>query len=110
MSTPKRLQRKRTKGWRKPAGAIYCGRPGPYGNPWRVVDRRLSAEKKGQALRDGFCVLTKEEAVARFEVYAMIRNLVNPSWLRPLRGRDLMDWCGLDEPCHVDVLLVLANQ
>lgn len=27
-----------------------------------------------------------------------------------LRGRDLVCWCPLDQPCHADVLLDLANQ
>lgn len=26
-----------------------------------------------------------------------------------LRGRDLVCWCPLDQPCHADVLLELAN-
>lgn len=30
-------------------------------------------------------------------------------WLGPLRGKDLACWCPLDEPCHADVLLALAN-
>ena len=28
---------------------------------------------------------------------------------RELRGRDLMCWCPLDQPCHADVLLEIAN-
>ena len=29
---------------------------------------------------------------------------------RELRGRDLACYCPLDEPCHADVLLELANR
>jgi hypothetical protein len=29
--------------------------------------------------------------------------------LPSLRGKDLACWCALDQPCHVDVLLELAN-
>jgi hypothetical protein len=29
--------------------------------------------------------------------------------LAPLRGRDLVCWCPLDQPCHADVLLEVAN-
>ena len=29
--------------------------------------------------------------------------------LTPLRGHDLVCWCPLDQPCHADVLLELAN-
>ena len=28
---------------------------------------------------------------------------------RELAGRDLACWCPLDEPCHADVLLEVAN-
>lgn len=36
--TPKRIQRKRSKGWRMPEGAVYVGRPTKWGNPFCVVD------------------------------------------------------------------------
>lgn len=32
----KRIQRQRSKGWRMPAGAVYVGRPSPWGNPFPV--------------------------------------------------------------------------
>jgi len=28
----------------------------------------------------------------------------------PMAGRDLACWCPLDEPCHADVLLEIANR
>ena len=31
---PERIQRRRTKGWRLPAGAVYVGRPTRWGNPF----------------------------------------------------------------------------
>lgn len=33
---PRRIQRRRVKGWRMPPGAINCTRPGPFGNPFPV--------------------------------------------------------------------------
>lgn len=30
-------------------------------------------------------------------------------YLQDLRGKDLACWCPLDQPCHADVLLELAN-
>lgn len=33
---PSRIQRSRAAGWRMPPGAIYVGRPGPWGNPFPV--------------------------------------------------------------------------
>lgn len=32
----RRIQRQRTKGWRMPPGAIYVGRPSPWGNPFPI--------------------------------------------------------------------------
>lgn len=42
MSQPKRIQRKRTKGWRIPKGAVYVGRPTRWGNPYRLTDYRFA--------------------------------------------------------------------
>lgn len=36
MTTPTRVQRKRTKGWRMPEGTVYVGRGSKWGNPFRV--------------------------------------------------------------------------
>jgi Domain of unknown function (DUF4326) len=36
VTTPKRIQQRRTKGWRKPDGAISVGRPHKWGNPFEV--------------------------------------------------------------------------
>lgn len=33
--SPQRIQRKRTRGWRMPAGVVYVGRPTKWGNPHR---------------------------------------------------------------------------
>lgn len=33
---PTRIQRKRARGWRMPAGAVYLGRPTKGGNPFAV--------------------------------------------------------------------------
>jgi hypothetical protein len=39
MTPPKRIQVRRTAGWRLPEGALYVGRPTIWGNPWRVGGR-----------------------------------------------------------------------
>lgn len=36
--SPQRIQRKRTKGWRMPEGAVYVGRPSKWGNPFKLND------------------------------------------------------------------------
>ena len=34
---PQRIQRRRTKGWRKPPNTVCIGRPGPWGNPFNSM-------------------------------------------------------------------------
>lgn len=111
--TPKRIQRQRTKGWRVPEGAVYVGRPSRWGNPFPVgiTFRRLFI---GDVAQVGY---TGPEAVRLFRIYAERREIKDPFWLEPLRGRDLVCWCPLSAPnpvqrvcCHADVLLELANR
>jgi hypothetical protein len=105
VTMPRRIQRQRTKGWRMPEGAVYVGRPSRWGNIWKVgqrtfADRPLFVE-----------TFTPEtvEAKWRAHVMSMDRPYVR-AWLAPLCGKDLACWCPLDQPCHADVLLELANR
>jgi hypothetical protein len=88
---PKRIQRRRTKGWRMPEGAIYVGRPTKYGNNFSVAE------------------YGRELAVFNFRQRMRNMALVNPSFFDGLRGKDLACWCPLDKCCHADVLLEIAN-
>lgn len=107
---PKRIQRRRTKGWRMPDGAVYVGRGTQWGNPIRI----------GTPNADDYMRGTREDAVAkyRYEIVQMNGGFVgfNRLWVRKhLRGKDLACWCPLIDkdgnkvPCHADVLLELAN-
>lgn len=100
-----RIQRKRAKGWRMPAGVVYVGRGTKWGNPFRLgspgpddvmvcADRAEAVGKYRSELvtfGGGFLGVTVEE----------IR--------RDLAGKDLACWCPLDQACHADVLLEVAN-
>lgn len=86
---PQRIQRKRTKGWRMPNGVIYVGRPSFWANPFKFGGNDL----KVRMFRNHF-----EE----FRDSYMER-------ISELRGKDLACWCPLDQPCHADVLLEIAN-
>jgi hypothetical protein len=115
---PERIQRQRTKGWRKPEGAIYVGPPTRWGNPWRVplllegphtYQYDLLASPKhpdwyvGQALVN----ITPALAVALYD--AWIHEEGRAVIVREhLRGYDLVCWCPLGSPCHADVLLEVA--
>ena len=98
---PVRIQRKRTKGWRMPEGAVYVGRPSRWGNQFRVDDdlgRWLEWDRE-----------TVVE-LHRLWVTAPWMEASLPYFLAPLRGHDLVCWCPLSSPCHADVLLELANR
>lgn len=115
----KRIQRKRTKGWRMPTGAIYAGRASQWGNPFKVVRQsngNYTIERKMAAGAEilAFCFSTEVEAkqktVELFEAYARMKLVNDPHWLDPLIGHDIACWCSLDDPCHVDVILQLTEE
>jgi len=107
---PKRIQRKRMKGWRMPEGAVYVGRPSKWGNPYRTV--RVGwvvgpygheywtepGQERGVAVRH-----FREDVVSGRPPY----DELDPA---ELAGLSLACWCPPDQPCHADVLLELANQ
>jgi len=114
---PQRIQRKRTAGWRMPEGAVSVTRPGKFGNPFTVEGCRQVGFKGDDTALAARCV----EA---FRVWADTpywrenwsgpESEQNRSKLRKclpaLRGKDLACWCALDQPCHADVLLEMANR
>ena len=78
-----------------PEGAVYVGRPSRFGNPYPV-------ECFGSIER----VMTMYR---RFLTETPIGRDVAVAAQQHLRGKDLACWCPLDQPCHADVLLEIAN-
>jgi hypothetical protein len=116
---PKRIQRKRTKGWKMPATAVYVGRPSLYGNPYPASIYGLDLSLKlfrntangvwnAAMLPGGY-----KYEIAEKQHCAWLRRFGNhhpqESIRTYLRGVDLACWCPLDQPCHADVLLEIAN-
>ena len=97
MSKPKRIQRSRAKGWKMPANAIYIGRPTVLGNPYVVGSELMNGE-----------TLTAEKAIALYEQH-LADNFSERDIRHCLHDKDLACWCALDQPCHADVLLRIAN-
>lgn len=104
--TPRRIQLRRTRGWRMPENTVKVDRSTRWGNPLRV------------GMWKGY---TAAQAVADFRRWIMrdlsVRSYENafgqPPGLdeirRELRGKNIACWCGEDDPCHGDVYLELAN-
>ena len=113
---PKRIQRRRTKGWRKPEGAVYVGRGTKWGNPWRVVKLVEGpwciVEPDGRRIK----FLNMEDAVRT--AVSWFNEAIPNGWegvpdydeiRSELAGKDLMCWCPLGQPCHADVLLEICE-
>ncbi len=111
VTKPVRIQRKRTKGWKKPVGTVCVTRGTFWGNPFVVrSDLDVGAKVGGQVMGTP-CVAVPdaESAVETFRAY--IGNLPEliASARKTLRGKNLACYCALDQPCHADVLLEVAN-
>ena len=108
--SPARVHRKRTKGWRMPGAPVYVGRPGRWGNPYAAGDESaFIGDRPVFGIEEP---LTQAEAVEIFRLALASDNLdftVNDVRAE-LMGKDLACWCPLDQPCHADVLLELANK
>jgi hypothetical protein len=98
--TPKRIQLKRSGGWRMPPNTVKVDRATRYGNPYKV----------GTVVAADRVIDTTEHAIEAFRHYATRRLLDDPKWLEDLRGKDLACWCKEGSPCHADVLIKLANK
>lgn len=103
MRAPKRIQRRRVKGWRMPRNTICVTRPGRWGNPYRLG---LFTDYGRHSAVDDFKRWLAGDVGARV-------------WAGPpptkkeirtaLRGKNLACYCPIGEPCHADVLLKIAN-
>lgn len=139
MSAPKRIQRRRAAGWRMPDGARYVGRPTVFGNP-AVIERSVldrsqwivwAGDIGPRVASVTSLTAARQAAVDTFRDWVtsgqgLVASGPGPeaemtsayTWqhrdlherLHELAGRDLACWCPLDQPCHADVLLELANQ
>lgn len=92
---PRRLQQKRTKGWRKPPNAIVVSRPSKWGNPFPIDEEH-----------------DREAVVMKFREWIRsddAKAVALRAQLDELRGKDLLCFCPVPGPCHGDVLIELAN-
>lgn len=108
----KRIQRKRTKGWRMPPNTVSVTRPGPFGNPFTVQHYRDAGysgtdENAARHCVDAFRAWLKGEEHWAHPV--PIETLGKRPDVAQLRGKNLACWCPIGSPCHADVLLEIAN-
>jgi hypothetical protein len=92
LAEPRRVQLRRTKGWRMPENTVKVDRTTRFGNDFVMA-------------HEG----TRGIAIASFREKAEAQMEACPQFYEPLRGKNLACWCPLDKACHADVLLELAN-
>ena len=114
MTRPLRIQLSRRKGWRMPPNTVSVARPGRWGNEWVVwnddgqwtvthISEHYSVANKQKGIF--LAVRLHREWIRKLEV-----SYGGTTMLLELRGKNLACWCPLDQPCHADVLLELANR
>ena len=106
---PHRVQLRRTRGWRKGPNTVVVSRPSKWGNPFRA----------GWGIYMGVPICTNADAVAAYKKHIErmrdlpgldLQGLFRIEDIRTqLRGKNLACWCDLDQPCHADILLEIAN-
>jgi len=93
---PKRIQRKNLFDypWKSNPNAVYVGRPSKWGNRFKVGEVTAWGE-----------VLTLERSLELYKRWLLGKLNLNRTFLDPLKGKDLVCFCPLDQKCHADILL-----
>ncbi len=136
----RRVQISRKKGARLPENTVVVSRPGKWGNPfnfkraefcWAALSFGCRGDAAGRheasvrAFRDwidpphGRQTLAMESQLkmagpgGEISLGPTVKAGRAPSRAdirEALRGKNLACWCRLDQPCHADVLLEIANK
>jgi hypothetical protein len=135
VSAPKRVHMSRQHPWRhEHPDAVIVDRRTIYGNPFKVGVEMMTGTMSGNLIQntlkyDRFTPQDLGETVDAYRKCFASVPAISPMFIsddgrgvsiwsyglpsadeiRELAGRDLACWCPLDQPCHADVLLELAN-
>jgi hypothetical protein len=121
-----RIQRKRTKGWRKSKNSIYVGRGSKWGNPFKVGSylnawgKAFLAIKLTDATPESIhkiyhsgifdTPISLEKSLEWYEIWITFMIKEKKLEINELKGKDLVCWCPLTSQCHADILIKLANE
>lgn len=114
--SPRRIQRRRVKGWTLAGaadfwrGGVIVSRPSRYGNPCKVgLMQEMGYEDPHAAAAANFRIwLAGNRSDAPTDAADQRRERILEG-LPSLRGKDLACTCPLDQACHADELLRRAN-
>ena len=96
----KRIQLKRSKGWKMPTGAVKVDRTTRWGNPFTIADcgsAAIAVANHGRWMRGEIAAPGGADPPTAAAIRAA------------LGGHDLACWCPANGPCHADLLLTIAN-
>lgn len=105
---PERIQRKRTKGFKMPPNTVSACRPGRWGNPYTIKVAREAGYGDDEKTLALWCVGCFRDAVTGKLLFALPVPTIEEI-KRGLAGKNLACFCPLDQACHGDVLLKIAN-
>jgi hypothetical protein len=128
MILPRRIQRKRTKGWKMPPNTVSVTRPGKWGNPFYIINeegapwitdaRDPSMPVLNYDVRELLGMPAEGPLLwsdARRAVVELFRQQCCDRSFADLRGKNLACWCLLTNEhggkfyCHADIILERAN-
>jgi hypothetical protein len=124
MTAPQRVQMSRQHPWRADhPDAVIVTRPSKWGNPFNWQDIKPGFRTLNPETGNVTEYLTMSPATAKSLAALQFRNAFERNYqpevlaaypsrddiIRDLRGKDLACWCGLNDECHADVLLEIAN-
>lgn len=107
---PVRHQRKRSRGWRLPPGAVIVTRGTKWGNPFRIGHEALPIIGSGDGCRAAGHPIRVRNAAHAVELFRAHVRGREDEIKADLRGKDLICWCPHGQHCHADVLLEIANE
>ncbi len=118
---PRRVQLRRTLGWRMPPNTVKVDRSSRWGNPFTMCERDVSL-RLFKSLVDGVWDpgnIPPDTPDAMWDhLYGCYQTGMScigcgchprESIRRDLRGKNLACWCKPSEPCHADILMEIAN-
>lgn len=91
------MKRLRKKGfydysWKSDPNAVYIGRPSKWGNPFKLKDYPLEA------------------CLEKYKEYLNAKLKEDSHFLDPLKRKNLVCFCPLDQPCHADIIMKVLEK
>lgn len=73
--------------WKRNPNAVYIGRGSRWGSPFKLQE------------------YDRETALGMYRLWLRYQLIINPNFLEPLRDKDLVCFCSLEEKCHGDIII-----